>query len=272
LENDLIILAIAFFGASVLQAATGVGFGVIAGPVLLMVLNSTTAIQISILQSFLIGAVLVPGLRSQVQPIPLKKFALGSVAGIPLGCLVYLTVEIDILKLLAGLAVLCTLLFVLRSNGRKNGRGQGAGGMAAEAGERLEDGGAASFSGSGLSMGALFMGLISGAMNGSIAMPGPVPAAWMSGVGYSKDAVRATILAMLLFSYPAAFGLQWALSGLTAQTIWLAAGLAPATLAGILVGRLLVRHFTEDSFRWFLVLILLATVAGLFYDSLSSLI
>jgi uncharacterized membrane protein YfcA len=257
LENDLIILTIAFFGASVLQAATGVGFGVIAGPVLLMVLNSTAAIQISILQSFLIGAVLVPGLRSQVQPIPLKKFALGSVAGIPLGCLVYLTVEIDILKLLAGLAVLCTLLFVLRSNGRKNGRGQGAGGMAAEAGERLEDGGAASFS---------------GAMNGSIAMPGPVPAAWMSGVGYSKDAVRATILAMLLFSYPAAFGLQWALSGLTAQTIWLAAGLAPATLAGILVGRLLVRHFTEDSFRWFLVLILLATVAGLFYDSLSSLI
>ena len=109
-------------------------------------------------------------------------------------------------------------------------------------------------------------------MNSALAMPGPVPAAWMSGAGHAKDTVRATTLALLLFTYPAAFVLQWFLIGLEANTLWLCAGLAPATLAGVMVGRLLVRRVTEVVFRWFLVLVLISTVAGLFYDSFGSLI
>lgn len=256
MEQDLIFLAIAFFSASMLQAATGIGFGIIAGPVLLLVLNSPAAIQISVLQSWLICAVLVPGLRSSIQTDLIKVFGKGSAIGIPLGGIVYFLVSIGLLKFLAGLAVLGTLFFVLHSSG--SGKRRQA---AAQAGPPPVSG-----------AWPLSMGLVSGAMNSALAMPGPVPAAWMSGAGHAKDVVRATTLALLLFTYPAAFILQWFLVGLTAETLWLCAGLAPATLAGIMVGRLLVRRVTEVVFRWFLVLVLISTVAGLFYDSLKPLV
>ena len=241
-----------------LQAATGIGFGIIAGPVLLLVLNSPAAIQISVLQSWLICAVLVPGLRASVQTDLLKTFAKGSMIGIPLGGAVYFLVSIGLLKFLAGLTVLGTLFFVLHSHneGRKrSAKGEAGRGLPATAG-----------------LWPLSMGFVSGAMNSSLAMPGPIPAAWMSGAGHAKDAVRATVLTLLLFTYPAAFLLQWFLVGLEWHTVWLCLGLAPATLAGIMVGRLLVRRVTEEVFRWFLALVLISTVAGLFYDSLRPLV
>ncbi len=43
MEQEIIVLGIAIFGASALQASTGIGFGVIAGPVLLIVLNDGAA-------------------------------------------------------------------------------------------------------------------------------------------------------------------------------------------------------------------------------------
>lgn len=62
MDPQYLFMAIAVFGASALQSATGIGFGVIAGPVLLIVLNSRAAIQISIGLSLMIAAVLVPSL------------------------------------------------------------------------------------------------------------------------------------------------------------------------------------------------------------------
>ncbi len=244
-----------------LQAATGIGFGIIAGPVLLLVLNSPAAIQISVLQSWLICAVLVPGLRGSVQGDLLKVFAKGSVIGIPLGGVVYFLVSIDLLKFLAGLTVLGTLFFVLHSHNQGRKRNAATGAASAPAKAPLVAG-----------PWPFSMGFVSGAMNSSLAMPGPIPAAWMSGAGHAKDTVRATVLALLLFTYPAAFILQWFLVGLELDTVWLCLGLAPATLAGIMVGRLLVRRVTEAVFRWFLAFVLISTVAGLFYDSLKPLV
>ena len=48
MELEIVVLMVAVFGASALQSATGIGFGVIAGPILLILLNDGSAIQISI--------------------------------------------------------------------------------------------------------------------------------------------------------------------------------------------------------------------------------
>ena len=66
MDATLIALHAAVFAAALLQAATGIGFGVIAGPIILMVMNSGAAVQVTILLSLLIAVVLAPSLYGQV--------------------------------------------------------------------------------------------------------------------------------------------------------------------------------------------------------------
>ena len=236
--------------ASALQSATGIGFGVIAGPVMLIVLNSGAAIQISIALSLLIAAVLIPSLWRQLHRQLLLRFLAGSIAGLPVGLVIFLSIDIDLLKLLAGLAVLFSLVFALRANGsapRGGGRRSG----------RLEQ---------------LSIGVVSGVMSGSLAMPGPVPAAWMAARRYGKDTIRATMLAMFVFSYPAALALQASLAGISRETLWLCLILAPPTLAGVYAGRLLAARLTERIFRWVLISVLAATAGGLLLSSIPNLV
>ncbi|MDE0790088.1 MAG: hypothetical protein OSA87_05230 [Woeseiaceae bacterium] len=58
MELEFLVLGIAIFGASVLQALTEVGFGVIADPALLVVLSDGSTIQISVFLSLLITTIL----------------------------------------------------------------------------------------------------------------------------------------------------------------------------------------------------------------------
>ncbi|MCH8244510.1 hypothetical protein IIB97_01325 [Patescibacteria group bacterium] len=65
MEQEFLILSIAIFAAATLQSATGIGFGVIAGPVLLVVLNDSAAIQVSIILNLLIAMLLAPSKKRQ---------------------------------------------------------------------------------------------------------------------------------------------------------------------------------------------------------------
>ena len=167
----------AVFAASLLQAATGIGFGVIAGPVLLLILNNASAIQVSIILSLVIALLLAPSIFRQVDKSLFKLLVYGTCAGIPLGI-----IDISTLKLLAGLAV---AFMALTTAGVFGSDGDS---------DRVTYS-----SGSGLSM-----GVISGAMSSSLGMPGPVPAAWMLTRSFGKEVIRSTILFLFIPSYLAA--------------------------------------------------------------------
>jgi uncharacterized membrane protein YfcA len=97
-----------------------------------------------------------------------------------------------------------------------------------------------------------------------LAMPGPIPAAWMSARAFDKETIRATILAMFVVSYAIAMGLQYAIVGFGADAFRLSYLLAPATLLGILTGHLVSSRITAIVFRRILVAILASTVFVLF--------
>ncbi len=242
MELDILVLGIAIFGASALQAATGIGFGVIAGPVLLIVLNDGSAIQISVLLNLLIATLLAPSLRQKSDRRLLKSLLFGLMIGSPLGLLIYLQMDISLLKSFAGLVVLFTLFLVLR--GERASRS-----LQSDVTGRFEQ---------------VSIGVIAGIMGGSLAMPGPVPAAWMSARGFDKDTVRATILVMFVVAYAIALLLQFALAEISTGTLILTAKLAPPTLAGIFVGQILSSRISETEFRWLLVIILAFTSILLF--------
>jgi uncharacterized protein len=241
-EFELLLMILAAFGAATLQSATGIGFGIVAGPILLMQLNSGAAIQISILLNLLISLVLAPSIKVSVDKKLLSKFLLGSIVGLPVGFYVFLMVDTNMLKIMAGVAILVTMFFVLRNNTaarRENRNPESA-------------------------RGALPMGVISGLMGGSLAMPGPIPAAWMTASGYDKATVRATILMLFIISYSAALILQLSLAEITTQTWWTSLKLALPTVAGIYFGRLLAERITEQVFIWLIIGILASTAALLF--------
>lgn len=239
---EFIVLNIAVFAAAALQSATGIGFGVIAGPVLLIALNDGSAIQISIVLNLLIAMVLTPSLWQQADRQLLAKLMFGLAIGSPLGLLIFLSLNIVLLKAFAGLAVALTLYTAVRSSNAQAD-------MLARTSSNAEQ---------------ISIGVIAGIMGASVAMPGPVPAGWMSSKGFSKQSIRATILVMFVFAYLVALALQFGLVGIGADSIRLSAMLAPATIVGILIGRLLSSRLTEATFRKLLVVILASTVIILF--------
>ncbi len=242
MELEFLIIGIAIFGASALQAATGIGFGVIAGPVLLIALNDGSAIQISVLLNLMIALLMAPSLRRKTDWRLLKSLLIGLAIGSPMGLLIYLWMDIALLKLFAGLVVLFTLFLVLRGE-------RAAPSLKGDIAGRFEQ---------------VSIGVIAGLMGGSLAMPGPVPAAWMSARGFDKDTIRATILVMFVVAYTIALLLQFALSDISTDTLILTAMLAPPTLAGVFMGHILSSRISEATFRWLLTTILAFTTIFLF--------
>jgi len=242
MDLDFFILNIAVFGAAALQSATGIGFGVIAGPVLLIALNDGSAIQISIVLNLLIALILTPSMWQQADRQLLARLLIGLAIGSPVGLLIFLNMDIVFLKGFAGLAVAYTLFLIRRNNRAPSHTSQP----------------------SNRSTEQISIGVLSGIMGASLAMPGPIPAAWMSARGFSRETIRATILMMFVFAYVVALVLQFGLAGIGADTMWLSATLAPATVIGILVGRALSNRVTERAFRWLLITILASTAIILF--------
>lgn len=245
MEPILITLSITVFFAAALQSATGIGFGVIAGPIMLLLLNSNSSIQISIVLNLLIAVLLVRSIRLAIDKTILIQLIVGSVLGLPLGLLIFLNVDIVMLKILAGTAISLTALLVIRNNIMRT--------KSAAIGPSKR--------------GALITGVASGLMSSSLAMPGPVVAAWMSAARIEKQVVRATTLTLFVFSYGAALLFQIPFADIESATLWTCLKLVPATIAGVYVGRLIVTWLTERVFSWLIIVILLLTATFLFASS-----
>lgn len=237
MDLDFLILNIAVFGAAALQSATGIGFGVIAGPVLLIALNDGSAVQISIILNLLIASILAPSLWQQADRQLLGRLLIGLAIGSPVGLLIFLNMDIVVLKAFAGVAVSYTLFLILRNNRAPSH----APTLATKSAEQIS------------------IGALSGIMGASLAMPGPISAAWMSARGFSGETIRATILVMFVFAYVVALALQFGLAGIGTDAMRLSGMLAPSTIIGILVGRSLVSRITEQTFHYLLVIILAST-------------
>ena len=246
MDDTLWLLHATVLAAALLQAATGIGFGVIAGPIILLAMNSGAAIQVSILLSLLIAVVLAPSLYRKADRTILRRLLIGTMVGLPIGIAVFLVVTVDVLKLLAGLAVLFMALSVA-------GLWRSATSSQSVASAIRRDYGT---------------GVLSGAMSAGLAMPGPVAAARLTTLAHGKETIRATILVMFVVSYTAAFAFQAVFVGVSSEALGLSAQLVPATVIGVVIGRLAVSLISERAFRWLIVAILLATAVSLLASSL----
>jgi uncharacterized membrane protein YfcA len=246
MDYSVLLLHAAVLTAALVQAATGIGFGLIAAPIILMVINAGAAIQVTILLSLLVAMILAPPLYKHSPKPLLARMALGTLGGLPIGIFVFMSVGINALKLGVGVCVVLTAIFTVRSaiRNRINMR---------QSGNRLYD---------------VLAGILSGVMSASLAMPGPPVAARLAVKALPKEAIRATSLVLFTFSYSAAIALQWSLVGISEGTLSLTLSLTPAALVGIYIGRKAVAWISESTFLWLIAAILTTTALSLLIRTL----
>lgn len=239
---DWSLLLLVTFIAATVQSATGFGFGLIAVSAFLIVLNSVAAIQLVIIITLIMSVSHWFKLKGMAPKSLLNWLSIGCCLGFPLGILAYQQLDLDTIK--ATIAVLI-ILISLQNGWQLFNRDKQS-----EPSDQHHRGA------------VMGVGMASGLMASSMAMPGPAVMLYLSRTALSKNEIRATILTFFLFSYGGALVLQATLIGIENQTWLTAAVLTPAALVGVMAGHLLSKKINQQLFKALVLLILLLT--GLF--------
>ena len=231
-----LVIIVVVFVAALLQAATGIGFGIVAGPILLVAMGDTAAIQVTIVLSTIPSLILVRRSLDAADPALLKHLLGGAAAGLVAGALLFATATVESLTwgaatAVLAMAVLSTGFHERRVTVRRNSIA-----------------------------GRLLTGLMSGAMTATLAMPGPPVAAWASTTGLKKAQTRATLLIVALVCLPAALALQALVEGIPYRVVDECLWLAAPVVAGTFLGQVIAGRVPERLFRK-LVTVLLVLVA-----------
>jgi uncharacterized membrane protein YfcA len=238
-SSTLVLLIGTIFAASSLQAATGIGYGVIAGPVFLIIFNSVEALQLSVMHNLAIAVLLFPFLRAHVNGALLATLVPGSVLGLLTGFFLQTIATTHALKVIAMLMVAFVTFALLRDILRTR---ETQPSLAAGKPETLS------------------VGAVAGFMGGIVAMPGPVISTWMSLRGWRKEEVRATVLAFFIFAYGTVFTFYFARQDFDTHTLLLGVRLLPVVGLGLVVGTRATRYLSEDLYRRILLAVLILTL------------
>ncbi|MCM3392396.1 sulfite exporter TauE/SafE family protein [Cytobacillus oceanisediminis] len=236
MEIFLFILIILI--ASILQTSTGFGFSILATPFLLLLFEPREAIQINLVLSLMISAALFSKIKKDTDFEVLKRFAVGSTAGLPIGIAIFLFLDISWLKLAVSFIILLLTILLM-------------------ANFRVKETSPRDYSVAGLS----------GIMTASIGMPGPPLLLYFSGTDTQKERLRGTTLAFYLFIYSASLVFQIIFAG-TNRTIWLSSLYAlPLVLLGLYLGQILFVKINQRFFKVFTYIILIFTGIYLLVES-----
>jgi uncharacterized membrane protein YfcA len=227
---EIFIFIVIILVASILQTSTGFGFSILATPFLLLLFKPMEAIQINLILSLFISVALLTKIKEDIDYGILKRFIIGSTAGLPLGIMVFLFLDVKNLMLGIGLIILgLTLLLLLKFR------------ITQTKGKDITVGG------------------LSGMLTSSIGMPGPPLLLYFSGTDTEKAKLRGTTLAFYLFIYFMSLLIQVIFTG-TNKTIWLSSLFAlPVVFIGLFFGQLLFKVINQNFFRIITNIILLFT-------------
>jgi uncharacterized protein len=237
LPLDWILLAATALVASLTQAAVGFGFAIMAVPFFLLILESVTAIQVTIILTLAISLVLVWRLWRTAPRGLLLRLIAGTAAGFPIGIFAYLHAGLTEVKVTVAVLIVgfTTYLFFSR-------RGNGGEGP-------LETRPAADVA----------VGVVSGIMATGLGMPGPSLLIYLSYVGADKVAARSLALTLFTFSYGGGLILQAVVVGISVETWRVSAILVPLVLLGTFLGHKLSRHLSQRMFHTAVLAILACT-------------
>ena len=244
---DWILLTMVSFVAALVQGATGFGFAIMAVPFYLLILESLSAIQVSLIVTLAITLLVVVRVWRNAPPALLGRLVAGTLAGFPAGIVAYRHADLESAKVAVGVLIVGFAVWLfLATRGRPV--------VESPATHPVAD---------------VAVGVVSGAMTTSLGMPGPVVLVYLSALGTEKEVLRGTMLALLVFSNAGAIALQGWQVGIDGATWETAALLIPAVLVGGAVGHGVSRFLGQKTFRSVVVAILAATGLYMLWTTLA---
>lgn len=229
---QLIVVGSAVFVAAFMQIVAGFGFALLAVPVMTLAIDPKIAVVVSSITGIFLTSWQAVYSRADADRLLVRRLTAGAYVGMPLGFLVFLTVNSDVLRLLLGLAVLvAVLLLALRFNLH-------------HVGPRLDYG--ASF--------------VSGVLNTSLSTNGPPLVFVLQARQLSAVTFRATISTVFALSNILGLSLFIASGKVTREGLTASAVTIPALLVGQALGFPIRKHVHGERFR-VLVLVLLTAAA-----------
>jgi len=235
---DWVYLSIVTLLAATIQSATGFGFGLIAVPVFLLILNSADAIQITMIIVLCMSIADWTKLKGQGSRHLLSWLVIGMLLGFPFGIYIFLTFELYFIKIILALIIIIFSVFNLIRLFRKGSSG-------------------ASHSPKQSRWAVTLTGYFAGLLTTSMAMPGPPVMLYLVHKGFEKNVIRATILTFFIFAYGGAILLQVAMIGISGSTWITSLSLVPVGLVGVLCGHYLAHKINQKLFQEIVLVILI---------------
>lgn len=216
--------------ASILQAATGFGFAIMAIPFLLLIFEPHDAIQLNIILSLLISLIMISKIRDAINKETLKRLIKGSLLGIIPGLLIFIFLDVRPLKILVSILLLSSAcLLVAKINYQESDSKE------------------------------FLVGACSGFLTTSIGMPGPPLMIYYATTNIDKNTVRSTTVAYFVFINLVSLLLQLALYH-SSTTVWIATIWSiPCLLLGIFLGQFLFAYLNQQRLQKIIYALLLFT-------------
>ncbi len=237
---DWIYLALITLLAATVQSATGFGFGLIAVPVFLLVMDSSDAIQMAMIIILCMSIVDWLKLRGQSSFKLLLWLNIGMLFGFPFGLYIFQHVELHILKLIIALVI---IIFSLNNLYRLFKKPQ----LIEQHNIKIDN------------WKTVIAGYISGLMTTSMSMPGPAVMLYLVNLGLDKTLIRATILTFFISTYAGALALQTVLVGVSGATWTSGLSLVPVALTGVFIGHAVSHRINQKLFKEIVLIILILT-------------
>ncbi|MEP7113261.1 MAG: sulfite exporter TauE/SafE family protein [Ilumatobacteraceae bacterium] len=229
---QLIVVGAAVFVAAFMQIVVGFGFALLAVPLMTLAIEPKIAVVVSSTTGIFVTSWQAYRGRAEADVMLVRRMTISAYVGMPLGLLVFLTVDDNVLRLLLGIAVLiAVVLLAMRVNLH-------------HVGPRLDYG----------------AGFISGVLNTSLSTNGPPLVFALQARQLSPATFRATISTVFALCNIGGLTLFIASGKITRDGLVAAAVTIPAMVIGQLLGFPIRKHIHGERFRW-LVLVLLAAAA-----------
>ncbi len=224
------IVALAF-GASVVQSATGLGFGLLIIPPLIFVVGVKDAVVVSNVLSTSLSSLLLARIYRSVAWRTVVVLVLAAAAGMPVGLAVLILAEPRLLQV--GIALGVIVFTVLLAWGvRMPVQGES---------------------------GVVTAGLISGVLRTSTSMGGPPVIILLQSRGLASGAFRATITAFFVAGGVLSVALFTAGGRIDREVLGEIGVALPAVFAGLVAGSAVYRRTNEAVFRRIVLAILLVS-------------
>jgi uncharacterized membrane protein YfcA len=227
---QLIVVGAAVFVAAFMQIVAGFGFALLSVPLMTLAIEPKLAVVVSTLTSVFVTSWQAYKDRAEADRVLVRKLTIGAYVGMPLGLLVYVSVDDNVLRFMLGIAVLiAAILLAMRVNLH-------------HVGPRLDYG----------------AGFISGVLATSLSTNGPPLVFVLQTRQLSAVRFRATISTVFALGNIGGLALFIASGNVTRDGIVTAAVTIPALFVGQLLGFPIRKHVHGERFRWLVLLLLVA--------------